>query len=129
MSKRAAKTKGVAKSVEYIGFIRYDGPSLEEGYFDARKSAKALLRNSGAEFGLRGRPTGNDRTRLPSSVSGLLMNPSLPSGLQEERSKMRILLNRHPVSVPVVSPLLTIHGRCYHGSDRPRLQQLSQHAL
>jgi hypothetical protein len=31
------------KSSEYIGFIRYRGKPLEQGYLDARKSAEALL--------------------------------------------------------------------------------------
>jgi len=33
----------MADPVEYIGFIRYEGKPLEQGYFDTRKSAKVLL--------------------------------------------------------------------------------------
>ena len=33
----------MSKSEDYIGFIRYTGKPLEEGYLDTRKSATALL--------------------------------------------------------------------------------------
>lgn len=33
----------MTENVEYLGFFRYDGSSVEQGYLDARKSAEALL--------------------------------------------------------------------------------------
>lgn len=43
MAEEVVEKGGEVKPVEYIGFIRYEGHSLEDGYFDARKSARALM--------------------------------------------------------------------------------------